>query len=106
MVFVDTYREIDNIYKSIIKGFFLYFFIFSAYLELSPKLGNIWYRIQDDGIRRVNPIYLFKFIILPFKHIWMWNPINWDLNYFIGSIISSGLVHIFSIFNSKYIYIK
>lgn len=101
MILLETDKDVDNIYKSIIKGFLIYFVVFSAYLELSPKLGNIWYRIQDDGIRRINPSYLFKFIILPFKHIWMWYPINWDLNYFIGSIISTGLIYYLSIFNGK-----
>jgi hypothetical protein len=96
--------ERDTIYKSILQGFSIYFVIFAAYLELSPKLGNIWYRIQDDGIRRINLGYLLQFIILPFKQVWMWSPLNWDLNYFVGSIFASGLLYSFRIFNRFKIY--
>jgi hypothetical protein len=57
----------------------IYFLItvgFIAYLELSPGMGNIWYRNN-----RLMPIGALRVMIYPFKNRQMWWPGVWDINY-------------------------
>lgn len=66
-------------------SFIIYLIIFASYLELSPGLGNVWYRIGVDGVRHIRLSHLFTFILNPFSMIELWYPRNWDLNYFVGA---------------------
>jgi hypothetical protein len=79
--------------NSILLGSTLYFLIFSAYLELNPKLTNIWYRIDSSGLRSINLESYLHFITRPFSMIEMWYPQNWDINYFVGASITIGLLY-------------
>ena len=81
---------ITNICLSLV----IYFFIFCAYLELSPSIGNVWFRRGSDGLRHINLPSLFHTILSPFKLIELWYPKNWDLNYFIGVFTTFGVIYI------------
>ena len=67
--------------------FILYFIIFALYLELNPSLGNIWYRIGEDGIRHIQLVNLLYFIIEPLKNRFLWNLEFLDLNFFVGALL-------------------
>lgn len=79
--------------KSLLYGSLIYFPIFSAYLELNPKITNVWYRIGADGVRHINFTSLWHFITGPFTMIEFWYPSNWDINYFIGAAAVSALLY-------------
>ncbi len=64
--------------------FILYLIFFALYLELNPKMTNVWYRIGSDGNRHVQLWNLIDFIIKPFQKKEFWYPTFWDLNFFIG----------------------
>ena len=65
--------------------------IFILYLEISPKLGNIWYRYSDDGKRHINLPSLYNFIKQPFINLrfWSYNMLDLNIITFVG--ISTGL---------------
>lgn len=65
----------------------IYTLTFAAYLELSPKIGNVWYRMGADGIRHVRLENLWAFIVKPIYMIELWYPSNWDINYIVGILI-------------------
>ena len=79
----------------IIFGFILYFIIFAIYLETSRSLGNIWFRVGADGKKHINLHSLYNFIIQPFYTKELWYPSFWDINYFVGSIITIIILSIF-----------
>jgi hypothetical protein len=81
--------------NSIALGSSLYFVLFSAYLELNPKLTNIWYRIDSSGFRSINLESYWHFITRPLVSIDFWYPENWDMNYFLGATITIGLLYWF-----------
>jgi hypothetical protein len=69
-------------------GFFTivlaYTIVFAGYLELSPKIGNVWYRMGVDGFRHIKIENLLAFMIKPLTMIELWYPWNWDINYILG----------------------
>lgn len=88
---IEISKQLDNyqILRWTIQGYVLGFFIFIGYLELSPKLGNIWFRINDQGKYRINLPSLFNYIKYPFTNSISWKPTNWDLNFITFSTIIS-----------------
>ena len=82
-----------DILSSFLWGYLFYFILFSAYLELSPGLTNIWYRIGSDGYKHINLTSYANFLMSPFTELDFWYPINWDLNYFIGASFTSSLFY-------------
>ena len=79
---------------SVAWGYLIYFILYSLYVESSVSgLTNIWYRISSDGHKHVNVSSYFTFLTFPFYDIHLWYPTNWDLNYFIGATITSGLLY-------------
>ena len=82
----------------------IYTLLFMTYLELSPSLGNIWYRLASDNKKYINLAVLAEFIYKPFKYSFFWWPQYWDLNIYIGlyitSILTSLLYKAFSYYNS------
>jgi hypothetical protein len=66
---------------------FLYLIFFISYLELSPSLGNIWYRIGSDGFRHIQLLGIIEVIKKPLTSLFLWHPQFWDINFFIGSVI-------------------
>ena len=84
-----------QMFWSLLYGTLVYFILFSAYLELSPRLTNIWYRISSDGVRRINLSSYFHFLSRPFYTLEFWYPRNWDLNYFVGAFLCALLFYLF-----------
>ena len=72
----------------------LYSIWFLSYLELSPKLGNIWYRFASDGKKHINLGGLIEFIYKPFKHSFFWWPKFWDINVYMGIYITAVLINL------------
>jgi hypothetical protein len=81
--------------NSVLLGSSIYFVLFSAYVEISPKLTNVWYRIDSSGSRSINLESYLHFITRPFSMIEFWYPWNWDINYFVGATITIGLLYLF-----------
>jgi len=73
---------------TIITGMLIYLIIFASYLELNPSIKNVWYRLEDDGIKYFRLSSLFNFIIQPFYIKELWYPKFWDLNYWVGSFFT------------------
>lgn len=80
-------------------SFFVYFCIFCAYLELSPQIGNVWFRVGADGFRHINLSSLFYTIFSPFRIPELWYPKNWDLNYFVGVFATFGIISMVKDYN-------
>lgn len=70
----------------------IYSLWFLSYLELSPKLGNIWYRVASDGKKHINLGSLREFIYKPFMQSFFWWPQFWDINIYIGLYITALLI--------------
>ena len=52
--------------------------IYLLYVQLSPQIGNIWWR--NDYF---TPMGAIKIIVYPLCEIKIWNVEFWDINYFI-----------------------
>lgn len=54
----------------------------AAYLELSPSMGNVWWRTTAEGTKAFHPSGLWATAIAPFKagHEMFWYPSFWDVN--------------------------
>ena len=63
--------------------FLLSLIIYLSYLELSPGLGNIWFRLNADNVRVINIMGALNMIFYPIKDLSFWSIKNWDLNFFI-----------------------
>ena len=59
------------------------FFLWILYLEINPKLRNIWLRIDSQSNLIFAPINILNLIIYSIKKIDFWLPWNWDMNPFI-----------------------
>lgn len=57
--------------------------LYLSYLELSPGLGNIWFRLNSDNIRVLNIFSGINMMLYPLQNISFWYINNWDLNIFI-----------------------
>jgi hypothetical protein len=77
-------------------GYFIYFFVFIAYLELSPNLGNMWLRTDSMGIKRFHPYTIVRIILKPLVNLSYWSPLLWDINFFIGGYFFSKLLYYFN----------
>ena len=69
--------------KNIISSFFISFISFGLYVELNPKIGNIWWRINSQGEKEIRIKNLFALIFAPFYYFFYWLPNMWDINFFI-----------------------
>jgi len=72
----------------------LHFLAFSAYVELAPGLGNIWYRAGVDGARHINLSSYWHFLTRPIYMKEFWAPANWDMNYFLTAGLAVGIYNI------------
>lgn len=86
--FIDSVINNKNNVKYITQGSLIGFICFIFYLELSPKLGNIWYRYSSSGERELQPESLLHMLSYPFKDTLFWKPENWDLNFLVVSGLS------------------
>ena len=80
--------ESDKNPKYFAQGSVIGFMLFILYLEISPKMTNVWFRIEADGKRRFNFDSLVNYLTHPFKSRVLWKPQNLDLNF----IAVSGII--------------
>ena len=66
-----------------IKTLFMGTISYAFYIELSPGLGNIWYRTGVDGCKHIRLDNLWSLMINPLISRDLWTPSLWDTNYFI-----------------------
>ena len=78
-------------------SFLLANFSWFLYLEINPKLRNIWLRIDSNGTTRFAPHNVYNLIAYSFKNIEMWKVNNWDINYvtvvFFGTFVFKYLLN-------------
>ena len=72
-------------FKTLLYSTLTYIPMFAAYLELNPKITNVWYRFSSDGERHVQIWNLIDFIFKPLTMKELWYPEFWDLNFFVGA---------------------
>jgi hypothetical protein len=72
---------------NLILAFIISIIIFAIYVELNPKMTNIWYRVNSEGIKTIQLDNLLQLISGPFRYIFYWFPNYWDINYIIYLII-------------------
>ena len=58
-------------FSNVTKGLILSIGSFALYIEY--KIGNIWYRQDDTGIKKVNIYNLLKFMVSPLWKLELWN---------------------------------
>ena len=61
---------------------------YMTYIELSPGMGNIWYRYNSDNKKYISISSLVNILVYPLYDINMWYPKLWDINYFIWLLIT------------------
>ena len=57
--------------------------IFAIYVEVNPKMTNIWYRINSEGHKTIQINNLFELMRGPLKYDFYWHVQYYDINYFI-----------------------
>ena len=68
------------------------------HVQLSPGMGNIWYRNNEY----FSPMGAIKMILAPLHLYYMWYPSMWDINFFMWMLlylIVYKLCYTFNIFN-------
>ena len=64
-------------------NFFLYLgiitILFLIYVEYS--VGNIIYRVDSSGVRRIHIINILRYLVEPFTNRFLWNIRLLDVNY-------------------------
>jgi hypothetical protein len=60
----------------------LYLVAWIVYLEVSPSMGNVWWRTGTTGAKEFTPWGIWATVIAPFKrgHGILWTPTFWDVN--------------------------
>jgi len=78
---------LNNLNK-LLTAFIISVIIFGIYVEVNPKMTNIWYRVNSEGIKTIQLDNLLELITGPLRYIFYWYPNYWDINYFIYLIIT------------------
>ena len=65
-------------------------FLFLLYIEIS--VGNIWFRINSDGLRNINLSSMINFLLKPLYNKFLWNIQLLDINY-IFIISTSNIIY-------------
>ena len=73
-----NFFKIDK--KSFIVGTTIALCIFILNMEIDPKLGNVWYRINHTGVKVINFTNIIGFFTAPFKNLIFWHPMYITLN--------------------------
>ena len=81
MEFIQFLADSENHMTYLLQGAALGFLGFISYLELNPRLTNIWYRIESDGLRHFNIRAILHYLSYPFTSTLFWQPENLDLNF-------------------------
>ena len=83
--------------SSLLHGYSIYLFIFIGYLELSPSLGNMWLRSDSMGVKRFHPQTIGKILLKPLISLEYWNPLIWDINFYLGGFLFSKTLYYFKL---------
>lgn len=67
--------------SSVCEGCGLSFLLYCLYLELNPKIGNIFFRKDGKGEKHFNIMGITPLLKAPFMNDYLWQPENWDLNF-------------------------
>ena len=86
-------------YNNIIYSFIVSFILFGLYVELNPQMTNIWWRIDTNGNKQLVISNLFRLIFAPLDYLFYWNPIAWDINFFIWWIIIYFILYLIDLKN-------
>jgi len=78
----------------LIRGYSIYFILFIIYLELNPKLSNIWIRCDSNNILKICPSGILTMLYKPFQYIFFWKPEYWDINFYVGGYIFTLIIQI------------
>lgn len=62
--------------------------IFALYLELSPGLGNIWFRVDSSGCKKISLVNFGWFFLNPLYRptLWQWELLDFNSIVFVLSI--------------------
>ena len=69
--------------QNTISSFIISFISFGLYVELNPKITNIWWRINSNGNKEIRINNLIALIFAPLYYMFYWLPNMWDINFFI-----------------------
>ncbi len=69
--------------------------LFLLYIEII--IGNIWFRINSNGIKEINFLNMIDYLLKPFYNNFLWNIQLLDTNYIFIIIISNIIYYMFSI---------
>ncbi len=69
--------------------------LFLLYIEII--IGNIWFRINSNGIKEINFFNMIDYLFKPFYNKFLWNIQLLDTNYVFIIIISNIIYYMFSI---------
>ncbi len=90
---IENNNYLTEIYLT--EGITFSLILFGIYLEINPKLGNIWYRKNEKNIRKISIPAFLQYFKQPFKNKFLWYPRYWDLNpYMFTTIITTGFITI------------
>ena len=70
-----------NVNTDLLKGLGISTLLYAGYLELSPKMKNVWLRTNAEDGKTFSPQGLFNMMKKPFTDKVMWYPQMLDLNY-------------------------
>jgi len=76
--------------------------IFGIYVELNPKITNIWYRINSEGVKTIQIYNLLYLMSGPLNYLFYWSPNYLDINYFIYLIITYTIIELINVKRKTY----
>ena len=104
--YINNMIENNNTNLYLMEGATIGLIIFTLYLELNPRLGDVWYRQDSNNIRRIYPNSLLEYFKKPFQNKILWYPQNWDLNpYTFTTLISISFTMLRKYFNNEHIFV-
>jgi len=86
---ITNYLSDNPLTNYYFQGLVMSFIIWLLYLELSPKLGGIFFRPDSSGNFRFRLGGVIPMLLYPFQSLDFWYPNNWDLNFIMFSQIGA-----------------
>lgn len=84
------------------QGLIMSFLIWLLYLELSPKLGGIFFRPDSNGDFHFRLSGVMPMLLYPFQSLNFWYPQNWDLNFIMFSQIGAFIYTLLKYYQQSY----
>jgi hypothetical protein len=79
--------EIIDILYNLLLAIIISTIIFAIYVEINPKMTNIWYRLNSTGEKTIQLENLFHLMSGPFRYSFYWYPQYFDINYIVYLIV-------------------